>query len=135
MSNNKLKFDTVQFSQMFTNELLNDTTIDINNLLQEEFNREITEFLLRGSVLTEELPSVFCYYPKDWIQAFKERWLPKWILKKFPVKYIENITEIRAIYKDYKVNVEDVKAVINLKNIRGNDGYYKNVRRSNEKRY
>lgn len=26
-------------------------------------------------------------YPIDWFEAFKERWLPVWLLKKYPVKY------------------------------------------------
>jgi hypothetical protein len=26
-------------------------------------------------------------YPKDWWEAFKERWFPKWLLKRYPVRY------------------------------------------------
>lgn len=26
-------------------------------------------------------------YPKDWREAVKERWFPKWLLQKYPVKY------------------------------------------------
>ena len=28
-------------------------------------------------------------YPENWIEAFKERWLPEWLKKKFPIKYKE----------------------------------------------
>ena len=28
-------------------------------------------------------------YPEDWQQSLKERWLPRWLLKKTPVKYVE----------------------------------------------
>ena len=28
-------------------------------------------------------------YPEDWWQAFKERWFPKWLLKKFPIEWTE----------------------------------------------
>lgn len=26
-------------------------------------------------------------YPADWVEAFKERWFPHWLLKKYPVRY------------------------------------------------
>ena len=26
-------------------------------------------------------------WPADWVQAVKERWLPRWILKRWPVRY------------------------------------------------
>lgn len=28
-------------------------------------------------------------YPKNWKEAFKERWTPRWLKKRFPVKYRE----------------------------------------------
>lgn len=28
-------------------------------------------------------------FPKNWKEAFKERWFPQWLLRKYPVKYEE----------------------------------------------
>lgn len=39
-------------------------------------------------------------HPKNWKEAFKERWFPKWLLKKFPVKYA--VLDIKEIYPDYR---------------------------------
>lgn len=36
-------------------------------------------------------------YPKDWWQAFKERWFPKWALRRWPVE-MEVIDIDHAIY-------------------------------------
>lgn len=42
-------------------------------------------------------------YPADWVQAFKERWFPKWLKKFFPVKYIEiEIKEIAPLRSRHK---------------------------------
>ena len=29
-------------------------------------------------------------YPQDWKEAFKERWLPPWLKKRYPVKYTKH---------------------------------------------
>ncbi len=31
-------------------------------------------------------------YPRDWWQAFRERWLPKWWLRLYPVQYKKVVT-------------------------------------------
>lgn len=41
--------------------------------------------------------TVYRRWPKDWWQAFKERWFPSWALKRWPVEYEEiDIDEIVA---------------------------------------
>ena len=47
---------------------------------------------MRYSLLGRSMDEI--KYPTDWKQAFKERWFPKWLLKKYPVKYrIINVKE------------------------------------------
>ncbi len=41
-------------------------------------------------------------YPRDWWQAFKERWFPKWLLEKYPVDYHHITVDVKAIYPDFK---------------------------------
>lgn len=40
-------------------------------------------------------------YPKDWKEAFKERWFPKWLLKRYPVKYYRY--NFKLIYPDLPI--------------------------------
>ncbi len=35
-------------------------------------------------------------FPMNWIEAFRERWFPGWILKRYPIKY--NKIDVDAIY-------------------------------------
>ena len=42
-------------------------------------------------------------YPETWWDAFKERWLPNFLLKRYPVKYIEFDTPRIIIHKTYHV--------------------------------
>lgn len=37
--------------------------------------------------LPDQVISIDEQWPKDWWQAFRERWFPKWRLKKHPVRY------------------------------------------------
>lgn len=37
-------------------------------------------------------------YPVNWVEAVRERWLPKWLLKRYPVKY-RRIDIDQKIYK------------------------------------
>lgn len=41
---------------------------------------------IRGHFWAENPRSISFSFPADWIEAFKNRWFPKWALKKWPVK-------------------------------------------------
>ncbi len=48
--------------------------------------------------LLDDRIKIYEEYPEDWWQAFKERWFPAWILRRYPVKY--RVIDIdRKIYK------------------------------------
>lgn len=47
----------------------------------------------RASLLVYKQDPVEIKFPRDWWQAFRERWLPKWWLKRWPVVY-----EVRKIH-------------------------------------
>jgi len=43
-------------------------------------------------------------YPKTWKDSFKERWFPKLLLNKYPVKYVE--IDIKALYPELSIPKE-----------------------------
>jgi len=51
---------------------------------------------LKQYIPKHELKEINHSYPKDWFQAFKERYYPKFILKYYPVEY----TTIKLVVKD-----------------------------------
>lgn len=38
-------------------------------------------------------------FPSDWWQAFKARWFPGWLLRRFPVRY--QVWEVKRLYPDF----------------------------------
>ena len=41
-------------------------------------------------------------YPRDWVEAFKERWFPKFLLTKYPVQYKICRIDTHTLYPNYK---------------------------------
>jgi len=64
-----------------------DTRVEYDHDLRAHlvtFIRKIPKELLKEFHLSE-VPST--EYPRDWWQAFRERWFPRWWLKRYPVKH------------------------------------------------
>jgi hypothetical protein len=53
---------------------------------------------IRQDVLGQVIDRQDFEYPADWWQAFKERWFPAWLLKRFPVVRVGYIVEVKALY-------------------------------------
>lgn len=62
-----------------------------------------------GSVLTEN----HYKYPSNWKEALKERFFPKWLLLKFPVKYTNQTLELLELYPKLSNKIE--KGIPNIR--------------------
>ncbi len=49
-------------------------------------------------------------YPADWWQAFKARWFPRWLLRRFPVRHRTVVLDVRAIYPEFRPALPDQEA-------------------------
>lgn len=56
--------------------------------------------MLRGVPL-EHRDSVTVSWPADWWQAVKERWFPRWLLAKYPVKYAFRVVPTTTVEHRY----------------------------------
>jgi hypothetical protein len=56
------------------------------------------EFRVRSFVYGTDKEEEKVTYPKDWWQAFKERWFSRWMLKRWPVRYITVKMSKYAVY-------------------------------------
>lgn len=65
---------------------------------------------LQGFIWGNHIQSI--QYPRDWWQAFKERWYPKWLLAKYPVRYKVFEVDVKALYPDLKYDIPGHKARI-----------------------
>jgi hypothetical protein len=57
------------------------TTIDVSEYAKDHLKVSLSyQFYQKDAI-----PPV--RYPKDWWEAFKERWFPKWLLERYPAQY------------------------------------------------
>ena len=40
-------------------------------------------------------------YPDGWLQAFKDRWFPMWLLERFPVRLVEKRIEASVVLSEF----------------------------------
>jgi len=98
------KFDEVtleRFDAVARTVFANETLVSLGNLELRHFIDERIcglVYELRAHLASEKLSRIDVKYPKDWWQAFKEHWFPKWLLKRYPVQYHEEHYDVRAFY-------------------------------------
>lgn len=85
------------------------STVDIESFYRWEAKELVVRFTqwLYGTHPTTI--SIHEKYPKDWWEAFKERWLPQWFLKRVPVQY-KHIDVERTIYTKVCPHIENERA-------------------------
>lgn len=57
-------------------------------------------------------------FPKDWVEAVKERFAPTWLLRHWPVKYTKNYFDVRIIYPMMKYPDDDVRVTAVVKEVK-----------------
>ncbi len=55
-------------------------------------------FQLDAKFLGSKDEEIDCKWPKDWVEAFKERWFPESFKKVYPVKYNQRILKGYSVY-------------------------------------
>lgn len=54
-------------------------------------------------------------YSKNIWEHFKLDYMPKWFIKKYPVKYTEQVVDFRVIYPKYKLNNDQLgKGIVKI---------------------
>jgi hypothetical protein len=46
-------------------------------------------------------------YPANWKEAFKERWFPKWMLERYPVRYTVFIVDAKILYPNFVYHIPE----------------------------
>tara|TARA_R100000808_G_C2105275_1_gene121097 strand:- start:479 stop:856 length:378 start_codon:yes stop_codon:yes gene_type:complete len=54
-------------------------------------------------------------YPENWIEALKERFFPKWLLKAFPVKMESVSFKFSCVYPDFEPSIPTERHTITVK--------------------
>lgn len=69
-------------------------------------------YKLEMFVYGELIDEVGVSYPKDWWQAIKERFAPKWFLSKYPVEHKNIVLTAEAVYP--KLSLPNAEPVVRL---------------------
>lgn len=86
-------YDTLQIETVFLEKIKYQLSFKLPNIYifkeenLEQLGRIADDACYRivASIANQKIKEVS--YPANWLEAFKERWLPKFLLKKYPVKY------------------------------------------------
>ena len=84
---------------------------------------QVSEYEIYGEIIIRAFKTILVhvinnsriYHPEDWKEAFKERWFPDWLKKKYPVKY--KIYDAYMIFPDMikKYKPKDGKIYLSYK--------------------
>ena len=110
-----LKLNKFVHSRAYMKGILQDVKTD--SFYEEQADYLVYE--LETFVLTETLEDLDVRYPADWVQGIKERWLPLYLKKKFPVKYKYITYKAEALYP--KISLPDRGPIVKVE-IKKKDG-------------
>lgn len=84
-------------------------------------------YKIRGYVWSQDAgKNVSFKYPADWWQAFKERWFPGWLLKRYPVVYTHREFQVKATYPE--LMIQHHQPVMRLLEYNYTDDFLKYIR-------
>lgn len=92
----KIRFGISQ--AMIDPNLLIDANVDLHF---DRMKRQIVANF-EGYLYGEKLKGKIIKHPRDWWQAFKERWFPVWALDRWPVEYTVHTVTFDVVYPDFK---------------------------------
>jgi hypothetical protein len=83
----------------------------------ESFVSNSVDMHVRGYIWGERGKSETIKYPKNWREAFKERWFPAWLLRRYPVVYRVHEINTTTLYPNFKISVPDQTHVLKFQTL------------------
>ena len=91
--------------------------VDVDWAFEDWFTEDVT-LRLKATVAGEHIETPAARYPKDWKEAVKERFFPRWALTRWPVRYTEKVFDARVVYPMVALPLErHYISVIDLKEL------------------
>jgi hypothetical protein len=73
---------------------------DLNVIIPHNMDALVLQ--LNGMLLGETIFEETVEYPRDWWQAFKQRWFPRWLRARFPVLLIHRKFSNKVVYPKFR---------------------------------
>lgn len=86
--------------QVIADKYLLDGTAEVEQWVADML--EVLEVSVRGYLFGEDIKEIEVEYPADWWESFKDRWFPKWWLKKHPITKETVKLEAKLLYTEFK---------------------------------
>ena len=98
--------------------------VDITFEVARDFGRRLV-FTVRGGVPAHKAGEKFAEWPADWWQAFKQRWFPVWLLRRYSVRMKDARFELWDVvptlklpkHQTWRVIVKDYQGVVKAENV------------------
>jgi len=81
---------------------------------QVEWAAESIAIRIEQQVFGREVQRQECEWPRDWWQAFKERWYPAWAKRRWPVEYERYVITARELYPQMALPSDRYQGVITI---------------------
>jgi len=94
------------YSQMISRYLLESSVYT-----EMDYARQALEINVRGYLWGEDQKGYSFQYPRDWWEAFKERWFPARLKLRWPVKYTKQDISVTTVYPDLKISMPSQRYV------------------------
>lgn len=65
----------------------------MGNFELQRYEDAVLQNIIRGLYRFLSKEEIEAVYPTDWWQAFKERWFPYWLLRRYPVRYTKIVAK------------------------------------------
>jgi hypothetical protein len=92
---------------------LHDLSVSVN----DDFFTNLVSVQIKGYIWGERGKSETIKYPKNWREAFKERWFPAWLLRRYPVVYRVHEINTTTLYPNFKISVPDQTHVLKFQTL------------------
>ncbi len=98
------------------NERLLNSTKGMNLSMDKHLDHILNSMIytLNGFIWGEKLEPKKIQYPRDWFQAFKERWYPKRLLRRWPVLLTTHLITAYALYPDFRRAMPNERSVMDI---------------------
>ena len=82
-------------------QAFSDYFIDTSTEIERDAAIHAFTISVRGFLYGEEAYREIVKYPRDWFNAFKERWFPKLLLRFYPVRYTTKTFTVDCVYPKF----------------------------------
>jgi len=98
---NKIELENITFAVMahISKALIEDFAqpADVTCRMLEDWTNDVIVVCVKQRIFGRQVLHDEISFPSDWKEAFKERWLPAWAKKRWPVCYDTHTFDVREL--------------------------------------